>query len=104
LIVSVSCNFPITTVGDAGSQTSISGIYSGKLAEGETHSTMIRSVGKKGIAFQVFAPSDGFINGIQIAPIPEPGTTVLVGLALIAAVTRRKRGCEQPAPSPPWMR
>ena len=64
---------------------------------------MIRSVGKKGIAFQVFAPSDGFINGIQIAPIPEPGTTVLVGLALIAAVTRGKRGCEQPAPSPPWM-
>ena len=87
----------ITTVGDPGSQTSVSGIYSGQLAEGETHSTMIRPVGKSGVAFQIFSPSDGFINGIQIAPIPEPGTTVLVVIALIAAVSRRKRVCDQDA-------
>jgi hypothetical protein len=87
----------ITTVGDSGLMTSISGIYSGKLAEGETHSTIIRPVGKSGIAFQIFSPSDGFINGIQIAPIPEPATTVLVGLALIAAFSRRIRLREQDA-------
>jgi hypothetical protein len=85
----------ITPNGDLGSQKSITGIYSGALAEGITHSTMVRSVGTSGISFQIFSSSDGFINGIQIAPIPEPGTTVLLGLALIAAVCRRIRICEQ---------
>jgi hypothetical protein len=84
----------ITTVGDSGSQTNISGVYGGKLAEGETHSTIVRTVGKGGVAFQIFSPSDGFINGIQISPVPEPATTVLVGLALIAAFSRRTRTCE----------
>jgi len=89
----------ITPVGDLSAQTSVSGVYSGGLAEGVTHSTLVRSVGKSGIAFQISSPSDGFINGIQIAPIPEPSSAILFGFALIAAISQRKRICEQAAPS-----
>jgi hypothetical protein len=102
-------DFPRATTiipdGDTGAQKGVTGIYSGGLSEGVTHATIIRSVGSSGVSFQISSPADGFINGMQISPIPEPGAALLLGISLFAAASRRKRvgeqaGAGQPATRP----
>ncbi|WP_411846073.1 hypothetical protein AAFN60_21445 [Roseibacillus persicicus] len=67
------------------------GVYDGELVEGVTHARFELPVGSDGIAFDVSSPSDGFINGIQIAPVPEASGALLLGVGFCLGVTLRNR-------------
>ena len=67
-----------------------SGVYGGALQEGITHSVHEVSVPSTGLPLRISSSSDGFINGLQIIAVPEPGAAVLIGAACLLALLRRR--------------
>jgi hypothetical protein len=68
------------------------GVYAGSLQVNVTHSVHDVWVPSTGLLLQIYSPADGFINGLQINPAPEPSTMALLFLGCIAALLRRRKG------------
>ncbi|MCX6913649.1 MAG: PEP-CTERM sorting domain-containing protein [Verrucomicrobia bacterium] len=68
------------------------GVYAGSLQVNVTHSIHELWVPSTGLLLQISSPADGFINGLQITPAPEPSTMALLFLGCIAALLRRRNG------------
>jgi hypothetical protein len=66
------------------------GVYAGSLQEHITHSVHDLWVPSTGLSLQIFSSGDGFINGLQINPVPEPSAIALLFLGCIAALLRSK--------------
>jgi hypothetical protein len=81
----------VTPFGNVALAETNTGIYAGSLQEGVTHSVHELFVPSTGLALEIFSPADGFISGLQLAPVPEPSSAVLMCASLLLSVFRRKR-------------
>jgi hypothetical protein len=73
----------VTPFGDVSLTALNSGIWAGTLEQGITHSVHDLQVTSGGFTLDIFSPSDGFVNGIQIVPIPEPSGLWWLGALFI---------------------
>jgi hypothetical protein len=80
----------VTPFGDPLLARTNTGFYAGSLQEGVTHSTHQLAVPASGLALEIYSSADGFITGLQIAQVPEPGTLALLWVGCTAAFLRRK--------------
>jgi hypothetical protein len=62
----------VTPFGDVSLIALNSGIWAGTLQQGITHSVHDPQITSGGFTLDIYSSSDGFVNGIQIVPIPEP--------------------------------
>jgi hypothetical protein len=81
----------ITPFGDDALAKTNTGIYAGSLQEGVTHSVHEVFVPSTGLPLEIFSPADGFISGLQVSSIPEPGSAILMCAGLVLAAFRRRR-------------
>ena len=81
----------VTPFGNDALMETNTGIYAGSLQEGVTHSVHELFVPASGLSLEIFSSSDGFINGLQVQSIPEPGSAILMFAGLILAAMSRKR-------------
>jgi Ca2+-binding RTX toxin-like protein len=61
----------VTPFGDASLTKTNRGVWFGSLREDVTHSRHILEITEGEFSIDIFSPSDGFINGIQIIPVNE---------------------------------
>ncbi|OQY04493.1 MAG: hypothetical protein B6I25_06845, partial [Planctomycetales bacterium 4572_13] len=66
--------------GDVGNQKFMTGIWSGSLLEGQTHTKHRVNITNNSVTLSLDKDGDAIINGIQIIQIPEPATLLLFSL------------------------
>jgi hypothetical protein len=83
----------VTPFGNAALTATNTGVYAGSLQQGVTHSVHDLQVGPAGLTLNLFSSGDGFVTGMQISSIPEPGGLTAVAAALL--MLGRRRGCRR---------
>lgn len=82
----------VAPFGDPLALETNTGSYAGLLEEGVTHSIHEVNVGVSGLSLEISSPGDGFVNAIQISPVPEAATSaLLIALCAFAVTCFRRR-------------
>ena len=79
----------VTINGDVDNQKYMTGIWTGSLIEGQTHTKHRVIVNNDPIVLSIDKSSDAITNGFQIIQVPEPATLLLLGLGVVMVKKRR---------------